>query len=108
MEIYKQTSKRLCKTTFDFIIEETESETKKKAVKDCKRYILNNWEGIKRGYEKEYIGCSAEGHISHILSSRLSSRPLGWSLTGADQMARLRVYNANGGDIYELMSKKKN
>ena len=22
-------------------------------------------------------------------------------------MARLRVYNANGGDIYELMSKKK-
>ena len=95
------------KQLLDFIIEETESETKKKAVKDCKRYILNNWEGIKRGYEKEYIGCSAEGHISHILSSRLSSRPLGWSLTGADQMARLRVYNANGGDIYELMSKKK-
>lgn len=95
------------KQLLNFIIEETESETKKEAVKDCKRYILNNWEGIKRGYEKEYIGCSAEGHISHILSSRLSSRPLGWSLTGADQMARLRVYNANGGDIYELMSKKK-
>jgi len=60
-----------------------------------------------RGYEEEYIGCSAEGHISHILSSRLSSRPLGWSLVGADQMARLRVYKANGGDIYELLSKKK-
>lgn len=91
----------------NFIIEETESETKKEAVKNSKRYILNHWEGILRGYEKEYIGCSAEGHISHILSSRLSSRPLGWSLIGADQMARLRVYDANGGDIYELMSKRK-
>lgn len=57
--------------------------------------------------EEGYIGCSAEGHISHVLSSRLSSRPMGWSLIGADQIARLRVYKANGGDIYELMSKKK-
>ena len=95
------------KQLLNFIIEETESETKKESVKDCKRYILNNWEGIKRRYEEEYIGCSAEGHISHILSSRLSSRPLGWSKTGADQMARLRVYRANGGDVYEFMSKKK-
>jgi len=91
----------------NFIIEETESETKREAVKVSKRYILNNWEGIKKGYEEEYIGCSAEGHISHILSTRLSSRPLGWSLIGADQMARLRVFKANGGNIYELMSKKK-
>lgn len=95
------------KQLLNFIIEETESETKKEAVKRSKKYILNNWEGIKRGYESEYIGCSAEGHISHILSSRLSSRPLGWSLTGADQMARLRVYDANGGNIYELMSRRK-
>lgn len=102
-----QHNKEATRDLLNIIIEETESETKKESVKDCKRYILNNWEGIKRRYEKEYIGCSAEGHISHILSSRLSSRPLGWSLTGADQMARLRVYNANGGDIYELMSKKK-
>ena len=95
------------KQLLNFIIEETESETKKEAVIGSKKYILNNWEGIKRGYESAYIGCSAEGHISHILSSRLSSRPLGWSLIGADQMARLRVYDANGGDIYELMSKRK-
>ena len=100
-------NKQGVKELLDFIIEETESETKKEAVRDCKKYILNHWEGIQRGYDKEYIGCSAEGHISHILSSRLSSRPLGWSLIGADQMARLRVYNANGGDIYDLMSERK-
>lgn len=92
---------------FDVIIEQTEKETKKKAVNKSKTYIKNNWEGIERRYDEDYIGCSAEGHISHILSSRLSSRPLGWSLTGADQMARLRVYRANGGNIYELMSQKK-
>lgn len=91
----------------NFIIAETESESKKESVKDCKRYILNHWEAIKRGYEEGYIGCSAEGHISHILSTRLSSRPLGWSMLGADQMARLRVYRANGGNVYELLSKKK-
>ena len=91
----------------NFITAETESETKKEAVKKSKRYILNNWKGIEKGMEEGYIGCSAEGHISHVLSSRLSSRPMGWSLIGAAQIARLRVYKANGGDIYELMSKKK-
>lgn len=83
-----QHNKEATKELLNIIIEETESETKKESVRDSKRYILNNWEGIKRRYEEEYIGCSAEGHISHILSSRLSSRPLGWSKTGANQMAR--------------------
>ena len=92
---------------FNTIIKETEKDTKKNAVKDSKRYILNNWDGVITRYETDYIGCSAEGHISHILSSRLSSRPLGWSLTGADQMARLRVFRANGGEVYELMNQKR-
>lgn len=89
------------------IIEQTEKESKKEAIKDSKKYIINNWKGIKNRYQEQYCGCSAEGHISHILSSRLSSRPLGWSLIGADQMARLRVYNENGGNIYDIMSLRK-
>ncbi|MGI6574808.1 MAG: UPF0236 family transposase-like protein [bacterium] len=60
-----------------------------------------------RQYDADYIGCSAEGHVSHILSSRLSSRPLGWSRTGVDQMARLRVFVANGGDVYDMFMRKK-
>ncbi len=28
-------------------------------------------------YQKELHGCSAEGHISHLYSARLNSRPLG-------------------------------
>lgn len=95
--------KKSMKDLFQIILEDTESETKKEAVKESRRYILNNWEGILNQYEKDYIGCSAEGHVSHILSARLSSRPLSWSNVGADQMARLRVFKLNGGNIYELM-----
>lgn len=95
------------KELFEVILEETETETKKESVKDSKRYILNNWEGIKNQYNNDYIGCSAEGHISHILSDRLSSRPLGWCKTGVDQMARLRAFKANGGNIYELFIQRR-
>lgn len=34
-----------------------------------------------------HVGCSAEGHVSHILSARLSSRPMAWSQQGAEKMA---------------------
>ena len=42
-------------------------------------------------------GCSAEGHVSHVLSDRLSSRPMGWSQRGADRMSKLRCYEKNYG-----------
>lgn len=71
------------------------------------QYIKNNWEGIKNSHDAKYIGCSAEGHISHILSERLSSRPLGWSYTGVDDMAKLRAFRANNGNIYEVIKGQK-
>ncbi|HHX94476.1 MAG TPA: ISLre2 family transposase, partial [Clostridia bacterium] len=46
-------------------------------------------------------------HVSHVLSARLSSRPKGWSQEGMEQMARLRVFDFNGGDIYEYIGTKK-
>jgi len=70
--------KKKIKELFTAIISATEIETKKKAVREARNYILGNWDGIRKQYEPDYIGCSAEGHISHILSSRLSSRPSGW------------------------------
>lgn len=73
----------------------------KKAIRECRRYIKNNWEGIEnyQKYAEEVRGCSAEGHVSHVLSARLSRRPGGWSRQGADQMARLRAMKNNGVDI---------
>lgn len=71
----------------------------------AKEYILSNWQGIMqwvqdKNKELEY---SAEGHVSHIYADRMSSRPLGWSRTGADKMSRLRIYERNGGSMLELV-----
>ena len=52
---------------------------------------------------KTVKGCSAEGHVSHVLSDRMSSRPMGWSRRGADKMCHLRAYYLNGGDMLELV-----
>src|SRR5690625_1601925 len=79
----------------------------KESVRDCRRYILNNWEGIKPQYNDDYIGCSSEGHVSHILSDRLSLRPLGWCVEGVDQMSRLRAFKANGGNVNTLFIQRR-
>ena len=97
-----------CKRIFDDILSVTDKKTKRKAVLRSRDYIMNQWDGIiiKNEDADARIGCSAESHISHILSDRLSSRPLGWSALGVDKMSRLRVYTANGGKIYDLVMYK--
>ena len=90
-------------SVFKEIIDNTEKETKLKAVKKSRGYILSNWSGIVRYYQDRYaLGCSAEGHVSHVLSHRMSSRPLGWSNLGADQMSRLRAFKFNGGKVIDI------
>lgn len=101
--------KEMAQKVFKRILKLTESETKKEAVKDAKKYIMNNWDGIAIKAEKgcEIVGCSAEGHVSHVLSARLSSRPKGWSKTGVNQMTKLLVFKKNGGIIYDLVMLQK-
>jgi len=91
------------------ILEKTDSDSKQQAVKNAGRYILNNWDGIEIKAEKreEIVGCSAEGHVSHVLSDRLSSRPRGWSKVGVAKMSQLRIYKKNGGKIYDLVMGQK-
>ena len=101
--------KKEAERAFDRIIAVTETESKRKAVETSKNYILGHWAAIMNGVRNraDSIHCSAEGHISHIYADRMSSRPLGWSKTGADKMARLRVYKKNGGDMLELVRYQK-
>ena len=111
-EIYRaihKTEKRACGEVFDRIMNVTESETKRKAVETSKGYIISNWNGIQisvKGKDKN-IQCSAEGHVSHVFSDRMSSRPLGWSRIGCDRMSRLRVYQKNKGNMLELVRYQK-
>lgn len=97
----------------DAFRQEAQTASRKEAISDVQTYLNNQWRGIcaKQKYDRLLVGCSAEGHVSHVLSTRLSSRPMGWSYVGANQMAHLRVHRANGVDLsqtyIEQMSKEK-
>lgn len=86
-----------------------ETESTHKRVSESAAYILSNWTAAKiRLSDRETVkGCSAEGHVSHVLSSRMSSRPMGWSRLGVDKMSHLRAYYWNGGNMLELVRKQK-
>jgi hypothetical protein len=74
---------------------------RKKRINDTIKYIKNNWDGIESAVKNPHVGCSAEGHVSHILAARLSSRPMAWSEQGAEKMARMRAIKANGESVRE-------
>lgn len=76
------------------------TKSRKQAILEAWRYIQNNWEAMTELYRQE-AKCSAEGHVSHVLSARLSSRPMGWSREGAKHMANIRVCQANGQSVAE-------
>jgi len=78
-----------------------ETPNQVRMAQDCRRYIRSNWDGImaRRLYPEADLGVSAEGHVSHILSARLSSRPMGWSAKGVDQMSRMRALKTNQVEI---------
>lgn len=95
-EIYRAVHRKkkwMAEGIFDRLIGMTEKETKRKAVEQAKAYILGNWSGIMFSMKSKdsNIRCCAEGHVSHVYADRMSSRPLGWSRTGADKMSRLRI-----------------
>jgi REP element-mobilizing transposase RayT len=101
--------KEMVKKVFKKILGLTENKSKKATVKGAEKYILSNWDGIEIKAEKgsEIIGCSTEGHVSHIFSNRLSSRPKGWSKIGVSKMSKLLIYKSNGGKIYDLVMAQK-
>ena len=97
--------KELC---YEILAEEMEKTTRKRK-EDLMNYILNNVEGIKNLYrnKKELHGCSAEGHISHIYSDRMSSRPMGWSTTNVNNMSKLRTAKEDNISTKEILENSK-
>ncbi len=107
-EIYdgiRKKDRKEVRKIYQHILELTEKESKRKEVEESLSYLMNNWAGIVIQEEDAGAawGCHAEGQVSHVLSARMSSRPMGWSRKGADQMARLRAYRMNGGKIIDLL-----
>lgn len=93
---------------YEILAEEMEETTRKRKEK-LLQYILNNKEGISNLYkhQKELHGCSAEGHVSHLYSARLSSRPLGWKTVNVDNVSRLRLVKADKKEIREIVHNKR-
>lgn len=98
--------KRAVADLFRVMLQETPSEAKKESIRMARTYIWNNWDGIQRQKAHGYVGCSAEGHVSHVLSDRLSSRPMGWSKEGLIHMSSMRIFNQNGGSFFEQLKKE--
>ncbi|MBC7322220.1 MAG: ISLre2 family transposase [Acetomicrobium sp.] len=83
------------------------SERERKMIADFRRYITNNWGSITIRNEEDCGSSSPEGHVSHVLSSRLSSRPMAWSRKGLKAMSALRAYICSGGKVTSEQVKKK-
>jgi len=81
--------------------QQAEGSARQKRIIDTAKYIKNNWEGIAAQLKHPEVGCSAEGHVSHILSARMSSRPMAWSSSGAEAMVQMRALRAGGGSVKE-------
>ena len=89
----------------DVLEDYLEQDTQKKRMEKAREYILSNWMSarLRLKHKDGVVGSSTEGHVSHVLASRMSSRPMGWSTTGAAKMAQLRAYYLNGGEMLELV-----
>ncbi|TZE79729.1 ISLre2 family transposase, partial [Calorimonas adulescens] len=88
--------------------EELKTDGPNDPINKCLIYINNNWDGIcaYKDYQDEITGCSAESHVSHILSERLSRGPISWSKEGAHKMAKLRAVKADGISLKDAIIKQ--
>jgi len=91
----KEYFKQICRE----VRSRSQNESVKERIDRLRGYILGNWDGVAIYQDCNSRGSNTEGHISHVLSYRLSSRPMGWSRSGLSSMAELRAYHCNGGTV---------
>ena len=90
--------------SYEIIAEEMQKSIRERKIK-LMEYILNNEEGITNLYKnkEELHGCSAEGHISHIYSARMSSRPMEWKTENVDKMSKLRLLKEDKVSVKDIL-----
>lgn len=109
LECFLEDDKKKFNKVYQELKTYAETESKRDSIEAARKYLMNNWDGIiiYNTKKDEIRGCSAEGHVSHVYSARMSSRPLGWSKKGADNMSKLRIYYYNKGETLELVRSQK-
>jgi len=90
------------------ILSEEMEETVRLRKEKLMNYILNNQKGISNYYKYRKLlhGCSAEGHVSHIYSDRMSSRPMGWKSENVNNMSRLRLLKEDNISVKTILKKQ--
>jgi len=108
-QVLKNADKEGFKAITKEMLKEAKSDSEQKRIREFQQYVINNWNGIEIQKTGQCGGSSAEAHVSHVLSARLSSRPMGWSKEGLKYMAELRAFRANGGvvGVEHLKAKEK-
>lgn len=105
----KEDKKACLKKFIQQLAEGTEKQSDEKRILEGLEYILNNWKAARMRVcaDEHIVACSAEGHVSHVLSARMSSRPMAWSIAGMEAMSRLRAYMLNYGKMLQLVRQQK-
>ena len=114
----KKSKKKLLKAIFkkdiqtvnDILNEKLKTQIESKdQIEKCITYVNSNLDGILSYsiYNNEIIGCSAESHVSHVLSERLSRGPISWSKAGAHKMGKLRAAKASGISVKDAILKER-
>lgn len=109
-ECINEADKEGLKETYRKIRAATEEGSPKyEEVREAETYLLRQWDGIEIRVRDAGGSwkCCAEGQVSHLLSDRMSSRPMGWSELGCSQMAKFRAFHWNGGKIIDLLEYQK-
>jgi len=57
-----------------------ENPLRSEIIENNKNYLVNHWVPIQKQKHNLFLGCSMEGHISHVLAAPFSSRPKAHSL----------------------------
>ena len=80
----------------------TDSPHREEIISKNRDYIVNNWFVIKNQSHPLFLGCSMEGHISHILAAPFSSRPKAHSLHMLSKRLSIRQLYVNSQDTKQI------
>ena len=93
-----QDRKESARKAFDDLMEGLSGDDLARA-KAFAKYVLSNWNAVVLRYSGETTGSCTEGQISHVLSSRFSRSPMGWSINNLNVLTKVRAFMLSGGEV---------
>lgn len=103
--LYKLDIKKI-KELYDIEQQLTYEYNKRKLNEQSYKYILNQLNGIinllKEKKNIEWNGVCAEGQVSHVISSRLSTKGFTWSKKGVNNMCKIHSLLSEGFSVEKI------